>query len=752
MDDAVERNLHQVVETLSQYDPETLKVEPDESRDLLKGLYQYMIDRSVRHDLGEYYTPDWLAELVLDEVGYDGNPEKRFLDPACGSGTFLVLAINRIRMYAEERMIPQEQTLEYILKNVVGFDLNPLAVMAARTNYIIALGDLVRHRTKDLEIPVYLCDSVLAPEAFTTLYAKSRKLRTSVGDFLLPASVEDSMKISILTSTIEHCASNDYTVSEFLELAKSNLKLPEEDFEGGKELLREIYQKIARMEKDGIDGIWSRIIKNGFAPVYVGEFDFVIGNPPWVRWGFLSEGYRKATLDLWKNYGLFSLKGYASRLGGGEKDFSMLFTYACCDHYLKKHGSLGFLITQTVFKAKGAGEGFRRFRLGNREFLKIYKAHDFVDLRPFEDAMNLTAAVFIKKGEKTTYPISYVLWRKKEGQVMSPEMSLKAIKAKTRRFELSARPIGKETSPWQTADRKIMGILKRAKGEAAYRAFIGARAEPYGIFWVRIISKEAGNNLLVENLHDVGKTNLPRIQRTIESDFVFPFLRGKDITKWKAVPVVFALIVQDPNKKMGYEEKWMKLKKFRTYAYLKLFQDKLTKRANYLKYYDPKRAPFYSQYNVRPETFSPFKVVWKRMASQIEAAVVSSISSSEIGTKKVIPSDTTSFVPFEKEIEAHYVCALMNSSFVRKQITSFSAAGRGFGSPSILEYVGIPKFNSHDSQHVKIAELSMKAHKAMGEMSKEKAQHAVAKIENEIDIVVGQLFGLKPGELEQLGV
>jgi len=58
-------------------------------------------DRSTRHaqealpaalpktyatDLGEYYTPDWLAEHVLNEVGYTGDPDKRVLDPACGSG------------------------------------------------------------------------------------------------------------------------------------------------------------------------------------------------------------------------------------------------------------------------------------------------------------------------------------------------------------------------------------------------------------------------------------------------------------------------------------------------------------------------------------------------------------------------------------------------------------------------------------------------------------------------------------------
>jgi len=71
---------------------------------------------------------------------------------------------------------------------------------------------------------------------------------------------------------------------------------------------------------------------------------------------------------------LFSLKGFHTRLGGGKKDFSMLFTYASCDYYLKddlKDGAkLAFLITQEVFRSKGAGEGFRRVQLGEGKFLK----------------------------------------------------------------------------------------------------------------------------------------------------------------------------------------------------------------------------------------------------------------------------------------------------------------------------------------------------------------------------------------------
>jgi hypothetical protein len=106
----------------------------------------------------------------------------------------------------------------------------------------------------------------------------------------------------------------------------------------------------------------------------------------------------------------------AARLGGGEKDFSMLFLYACADYYLREGGHLGFVITQEVFKAKGAGEGFRRFRL--REggaYLKILKAGDLVAVKPFENAANKTATIILQKGVETSYPVSYTVWHRNKG-------------------------------------------------------------------------------------------------------------------------------------------------------------------------------------------------------------------------------------------------------------------------------------------------------------------------------------------------
>jgi type I restriction-modification system DNA methylase subunit len=110
--DDVEKALSQMVQRLAEYDPGTLELAPENARDLLKKLYHGLLPREIRHDLGEYYTPDWLAErLIIQTLGSAdlGNSAKRVLDPACGSGTFLVILIKYIKRRAARiaRILPK---------------------------------------------------------------------------------------------------------------------------------------------------------------------------------------------------------------------------------------------------------------------------------------------------------------------------------------------------------------------------------------------------------------------------------------------------------------------------------------------------------------------------------------------------------------------------------------------------------------------------------------------------------------------
>jgi hypothetical protein len=534
---------------------------------------------------------------------------------------------------------------------------------------------------------------------------------------------------------VEDMVKHNYSTYEAMErFKKEGLVFPPHE-----QVVQNFYSEILELEKQDKNGIWARFLKNVFAPMIAGKFDFVVGNPPWIRWDYLSQEYRKATLQLWKDYGLFSLKGFETRLGGGKKDFSMLFVYAAADYYLKKDGKLGFLITQEVFKSKGAGEGFRRFRLGEQgEQLKVLKAHDLVTVQPFEGAANKTAAIILEKTKETRYPVPYYVWQKKKGVGRIPtDKTLEEVIPFLQKRKLSAQPIGSKIGAWQTT---VTGQESSAsiEGKNYYQAHSGAYTSPYGVFWVKIVQVLSDGNLLITNLSEKGRRLIPVVHETIESDLVFPAVRGADIERWNATPKIHALITQDPQKRIGHNEITMKQKWPRTYGYLVRFRDFLTSQAAYLKYHAESQNPFYSQYNVADYTFARYKVIWKQMSNDLIACVVSQIKT-QFGYRKTIPLHTTALIATDNEAEAHYLCAIINSTPVREFIKSFSSAGRGFGTPSVMNHVGIPKFDSENELHQKLAHLS----KTLHGLKAENKHDEVAGLEKEVDDSVRKLFGIE---------
>lgn len=737
--------------TMVQFEPATSTLEPEATRDLLKKLYQYLIPRSLRHDLGEYYTPDWLAERLLNQLGYDGNPDKRIIDPSCGSGTFLILALKRMRQYGMERQMTSKQIAESALKNIVGFDLNPLAVIAARTNYLIALGDLIRS-TRPVEIPVYICDSIRIPYSvsgqLSLLDAGSNEYQipTAAGLFNIPLEVVDNHQVDLLSYVLEESIRNECSQSEFLALARRRLTVSKPSTAS---VLVSLFEKLVSLHNQKKDGIWARLIKNSFAPLFKGRFDYVAGNPPWINWESLSPEYRNATKQLWIDYGLFTLKGHAARLGGGKKDFSMLFTYVAADRYLKPGGKLGFVITQTVFQTSGAGAGFRRFQIGNREHLGVQFLDDMVDLQPFEGANNWTSVFILKRDIQTKYPVSYTLWKRKSGGRINQDLSLQEVIKTTSRTNLLASPVDakKTNSSWQAGPAKTNAILSKIKGASSYRAHAGVCTWADGVFWLKVIEKSPDGLLVVENLAESGKRDLPVVRSRIESDLVFPFISWKDIGKFSFVPSHYILMVQDPEKRVGYDESWLKTKYPHTYSYLMNFRELLRKRSGYRKYFSSS-DPFYSMYNVSKDNFSPYRVVWKAMGSDIEPVVLSPIRDSLIGTRPPMHKNTVAFVPFDTPEPAHFLCAVLSSSFVNELAKSSSVkGGKSFGNTNLLDNLSIPDYDPSNKLHQTLFALSRRAHEIA--KSSENARE-IAEIQNKINQSAALLWGITTTEADEI--
>ena len=136
--------------------------------DYIKQMYEAVIPKELRHALGEYYTPDWLAEETLNTVlSFESTDiSQHFIDPTCGSGTFLFKTIIAKRK--------QGASLENIINSVKGIDINPLAVLTAKTNYLLAIIDILDEKTV-IEIPVYNADIVRLHEPLEN---------EEIGDFL----------------------------------------------------------------------------------------------------------------------------------------------------------------------------------------------------------------------------------------------------------------------------------------------------------------------------------------------------------------------------------------------------------------------------------------------------------------------------------------------------------------------------------------------------------------------------------------
>lgn len=725
---------------LADYNPMTLKEKPAEARDLLKKLYQQLFPKSVRHDLGEYYTPDWLAEHVLNELGYVGDPDKRILDPACGSGTFLVMAITRIRSWYEknrEKLHYNEGELcRKILANVVGFDLNPLAVMAARTNYLIAIRDLVSHVEK-VEIPVYLCDSILTPSTYGGLFAGSttaaKELKTSAARFLVPTEIATNADdVAKYAEQLEFCVRNGYAPKEFVQRCQDEgLPITAES------LHIDLYNELVALDKANKNGVWARIIKNAFAPLFIGTVDYVAGNPPWVNWSNLPEGYRTETGPLWQKYRLFPHKGLRARTGSAMDDISVLMTYVSADSYLKERGRLGFVITQSVFKTEGGGEGFRRLALPDGEGLGIARVCDMSSFQPFDGAANRTATFTMRRGEPTRFPVRYDIW--KANEPFDSDTTIEDVQQRVTVHPRQALPISpdKATSPWIVGTPEELTGAAKCFGASDYQGRYGTHCHASGIYWVEVLKQAASGKVLIRNLGDVGKNKYPSREHCVDEKFLFPLARGRDINRWSvSTRCSMVLAQQSDDQAKAISESVLKRQAPETFAFFKLFEEALRKRSGYKKFFRSGVDPFYSVYNVGPYTFAPHKVLWREVAQDLRAAVSS-------GEPILVPDHTLVSIATESEEEAHYVCAMLNSTPANYIVTNYVAL---HPAPHILKYIRIPRFKRSDANHKRLASLSRRCHEAV---LAEKPDE-VGKLERDVDRVVGLVWGLDGEELNAM--
>lgn len=346
--------------------------------DVLKILYESVITKAVREKLGEYYTPDWLAERMAQEFVPD--PLATVVaDPSCGSGTFLFHAIRRYLKAAVESGVQVEDAVQSATAHVVGLDVHPVAVTLARVTYLLALGrDNIKSPTrKDLIIPVYLGDSIQWRQEADIFGTEVVQIPTNEPDLFDDGEegLDLDLKLflvfprSVLTDAIVF----DRLVSDMTDKAlvtepKNAKKVSDAllirngvapDGSDG-EVLRETFVKLCTLRAQKRNHIWGYYVRNLIRPLWLAEpenrVDTLIGNPPWLAYSKMTATMQAKYKALAKPRNLLT-----GGLGGAARDLSTLFVVRAVELYLRDGGSFAFVMPYGIM----TGKPHTGFRSGN---------------------------------------------------------------------------------------------------------------------------------------------------------------------------------------------------------------------------------------------------------------------------------------------------------------------------------------------------------------------------------------------------
>lgn len=707
-----------------------------QTNDVLKRFYQNIVPRALRKSLGEFYTPDWLVEVSLDKVNRPFE-STRFLDPTCGSGSFLLAIINRIR---NETDLPANQLLPKITNSVWGFDLNPLAVQTSRVNYLIAISDLLLEAPGiDIEIPVLLADAIYAPAPDPD--GDNQIVNYVIGSNIanltisLPTELaQNRTRLDKAFSVMEECIETDAKATDMLRAMVEKRIIQQEEATEWGSILSTTYERVLDLHRRQWNGIWFRIVRNYFWSATAGQFDFVIGNPPWVRWSKLPELYRERVMPTCRRYDIFSNTPF---YGGNELDISGLITYTVADKWLKESGYLIFLLTQTHFQS-ASSEGFRRFNIDKSMYLKPICVEDLKLLRPFPDAANKTVIFMAQKTTDTpSYPVEYSVWDTVAGRSRAiPEYASKqeVLLGITREIN-EANPVESSSSPWVILPRGEFRIVNKLAGRCTWtEGRKGVTCDLNGLYFVNIVNVSHDGNLVqIETRPEAGRTDLgPKQRFWVEPDVLYPVIKGAGDLVACGFKPQHELCAIVPNAGITAEyllqtRLHIERQNPNLFNYFRTFEQQLKRRSTYRT--RMKDAPFYSVYNVGDYTFSPWKVVWPEQPGKdrIPVAVVNTRSLPGIGRKVVIPDHKIYFAEFQEPTPAYFLCGLLLCNRIQRFIKSFHIM---LQVGDVFKHMRLPEFIATDRMHIQLAELVANAHNEEEPEAKQRLLQEISMVAN----------------------
>ena len=325
------------------------------TEELAATLYQNTITPSERRKMGEYYTPRWLAQAIVDEMPDPLNAAT--MDPACGSGTFLESVAKRIIESAEREGLSARETLNKLLNNIIGIDLHPVAVQLAKATYVLSCNETITaarlegHRA-DITPPVYLGDSlqlrydrntIFGQGYVTLLTTETPEGESAPVQFQIPMSVaRQPDKFDRLMLDLARAVEREEDTDRVLDRHSITDK-------NEREPMRNTAERMRRLRDMGRDHVWAYYLRNMVRPAAIAEekVDAIVGNPPWLTYNQSADIIREELQNLSKS----AYDIWAGGRNAPNQDISALFFARAADLYLRDGGAIGMVMPHSALRS-----------------------------------------------------------------------------------------------------------------------------------------------------------------------------------------------------------------------------------------------------------------------------------------------------------------------------------------------------------------------------------------------------------------
>lgn len=692
--------------------------------DIFKDLYMSIIPKSIRHSMGEYFTPKWLSDYVVENSTKNLDSKWKAIDPCCGSGIFIISLIKK--MVGNRELInisdeEKENLKKEILSRVYGIDINPLNVLSARVGYFMAL--LPFGKLADIEIPVYLGDSAIIPKKIVIdgIECYSYKIVNNKLPFesILPVhfvkSVDFEKNMNELQSLVKTDKAEILYLSIFNQLSdeekKSTLLLHK---------IQEMSSNLITLHKNHWDGVWIRIITNFMMIARFSKFDLIVGNPPWVKWEHLPAAYASRIKDFCDVKHIFCNDG--GQYGGTQLNICALIANVTATNWLSKNGTLAFLMPDSLM-SQNSYEEFRNFYIDYENDIRLYlnKIDRWLSpLRPFRyeeksvtQDFNTYYFSYKKADYKKGIPVKNISRdRKFSDEIINKSSSYLNAKKYLTFSESKAIQLSKNSTAFSYSSDEFdyAAII----GETSYTYRTGVEFTPQELYMLNGIGRSTKEKHYRFKKKDFALSkykvsDMPENGWDLPTEYIYPMLTAPNITPFFYDGTNEYCIVpysKDDIKNPISEEKMLSENK-ELYLYLLKHIELINSQSAKSKMMH-RGKEFYALSKIGSYTFAPYIVAARDNSKFCATVVKPSITDWEeikhtICVKHTIIISQKKDGSFISENEAYYICGILNSDIVKSYIeNTFKSNGYSLNKSNL----NLPEYDENNSLHTEIVKLS----------------------------------------------